>query len=214
MKPVIVSFDVDGTLVDYSFADAVWLEGIPGLYADKKGVSLSVAKERVKREYDRVGMTRLEWYNIQYWLTKFGLEPDSWQMLCEKYKHRITPYPEVHEVLQSLKNRDCRLVVVSNAAREFLDTELQETGLTGYFHGTFSATSDFKQVKNTAILYHKVLDALDVKPSQMTHVGDDWHFDYIAPRKAGIRCYFLDREKQRSGKHVVKDLTEFLSQIS
>ncbi|NIR15593.1 MAG: HAD family hydrolase [Desulfobacterales bacterium] len=211
---MMISFDLDGTLVDYSFADAVWLEGIPRLYAENRGISLSDAKARVKKEYNKVGMKQLEWYNIQYWLRKFGLDPDSWETLFDRYRHRINTYPEVHEVLQALRYRECSLAVVSNAARPFLETELQETGLAEYFDHVFSATSDFKQVKKTETLYQKVLKALDIKPSEMIHIGDDWHFDYLTPGRAGIRCYYLDRENEKSGKHIVNDLTEFLAQIS
>ncbi len=211
---VTVSFDMDGTLVDYSFADAVWLEGIPCLYAEDRGISLSDAKARVKKEYNQVGMRRLEWYNIQYWLRRFGLDPESWETLFDRYRHRINTYPEAPEVLQNLKDRECSLVVISNAARPFLETELQETGLTEYFHRIFSATSDFKQVKNTETLYQRVLEILDIKPSEMIHIGDDWHFDYLTPGRAGIKCYFLDRKDQKSGPYVVNGLTEFLAQIS
>lgn len=214
MKKVrFISFDLDGTLVDYSFANAVWLEGIPRLYAEDKGVSLDVAKVKVKKEYDRVGMTRLEWYDIYYWLREFRLESRNWTTLLREYKHTIRAYPETREVMQTLGEEDYTLMVVSNAAREFLDIELQETHLTSYFTHVFSATSDFHQVKKSEILYQKILSQLDAQPSEVTHVGDDWHFDYVTPRKAGIRSFFLDRQNKKSGEYVVKNLTEFLSRI-
>lgn len=213
-KSTITSFDLDGTLVDYSFVNAVWLEGIPQLYADEKGISREVAKTKVKKEYDKVGMNRLEWYNIQFWLKRFGLNSRSRKFLFKKYKHKINTYPAVLEVLCTLKDQGHTLLVISNAARDFLDTELKETNLKQYFYRVFSATSDFRQVKKTETLYQKILNILHIEPSEMTHVGDNWHFDYLAPRKAGIQCYFLDRENQTSGLHVVKDLTEFMSKIS
>lgn len=210
----IISFDLDGTLVDYSFVNAVWLDGVPRLYAKKRGMSLDAAKLKVRREYDAVGMKRLEWYDIEYWLSKFHLGSENWGMLFRKYKHKISIYPEVPQVLQTLRDAGHKLIVVSNAAREFLDTELEETGLIRYFEHVFSTTSDFNQVKKTKNLYEKILSILDAIPSEVIHVGDDWHFDFEIPRKAGIRSFFLDRKKQRSGKYVVKDLIEFMSVIS
>ena len=40
----IISFDMDGTLVDVEFTDWVWGHGIPSLYAEKAGVSFEEAK--------------------------------------------------------------------------------------------------------------------------------------------------------------------------
>lgn len=51
----IISFDMDGTLVDSEFTDWVWLHGIPKLYARKKGLSFDEAKALVVEEYQRVG---------------------------------------------------------------------------------------------------------------------------------------------------------------
>ncbi|NIQ05366.1 MAG: HAD family hydrolase [Candidatus Korarchaeota archaeon] len=213
MKIRFVSFDVDGTLVDYSFANAVWLEGIPRLYAEEEGISMDLAKVIVKREYDKVGMERLEWYDINYWLDRFRLRTGTWKTLLKKYRHLIRAYPETYEALRTLRDRGYKLIVISNASRKFLDTELDETNIASYFRQIFSATSDFNKVKKNEVLYRKILDILDVKPSQVIHVGDNWHFDYLAPRKTGMESFFLDRENSKSGKYIVKNLTELLSKI-
>jgi putative hydrolase of the HAD superfamily len=46
------------------------------------------------------------------------------------------------------------------------------------------------------------------------HVGDHWDFDYLAPREAGIKTYYLDRYGEKKGRHVVSDLTEFRGKIA
>jgi putative hydrolase of the HAD superfamily len=212
-QPGFISFDLDGTLVDYDFANAVWLEGIPRFYAEKNGVSIDIAKVRIEREYDKVGMERLEWYDIKYWLNKFRLSPDIWTTLLREYKHLIKTYPETCEVLQSLKRTNYKLIVVSNAAREFLNAELNRTNIAGFFSHIFSATTDFHQVKKTESLYNKILNILEVLPAEVIHIGDNWNFDYLTPRKTGIKSFFLDRGNQKSGKYIVKNLTEFLSKI-
>jgi putative hydrolase of the HAD superfamily len=43
----IVSFDMDGTLVNPEFTDWVWLHGIPTLYAEKTGLPFKKAKHYV-----------------------------------------------------------------------------------------------------------------------------------------------------------------------
>ena len=80
-KIELVSFDLDGTITDTSFVDSVWLEGIPRLYASKKNLPLEDAKRLVKREYDKMGRERLEWYDPSYWIEKFGLHVSSKELL-------------------------------------------------------------------------------------------------------------------------------------
>ena len=42
---LVVSFDLDGTITDGSFADSVWLEGIPRYYAGKENISFEESFE-------------------------------------------------------------------------------------------------------------------------------------------------------------------------
>jgi FMN phosphatase YigB (HAD superfamily) len=51
----LISFDLDGTLVDLAFTDLVWHQGIPELYAQKAGIDLAQAREQVLLEYRKVG---------------------------------------------------------------------------------------------------------------------------------------------------------------
>ena len=88
----LVSFDMDGTITDLSFVDSVWLEGIPRLLAEKRAISLEDAKKYAKKEYDKVGRERLEWYDLKHWAKKFGLDISPDQVLGS-YQHKITDIP-------------------------------------------------------------------------------------------------------------------------
>jgi hypothetical protein len=44
----IISFDMDGTLIDSVFTDWVWSHGIPTLYSAKTGLSFDEAKTFVE----------------------------------------------------------------------------------------------------------------------------------------------------------------------
>ena len=54
--PKVISFDLDGTLVDLDFDLHLWFEELPRLYSEQNGVMLSQAKELMRLEYNRVGM--------------------------------------------------------------------------------------------------------------------------------------------------------------
>ncbi len=208
----VFSFDVDGTLVSQSFADAVWLRGIPEAYAAKEGLSFERAFEYVKREYDKISEHRIEWYRLDYWLQKFGLEITR-DELFTRYKGEVKIYEDVQTVLEVLKEAGYELIISSNAATEFV--EFQTRPILEFFSHVFSATSDFEEVKKSNIFYAQVCDILDVKPQAVVHVGDHWVFDFLNPREIGITAYFLDRARteQEKGKKDEKFVVNTLDAI-
>lgn len=212
LRAQVVSFDMDGTLTDMSYANSVWLRGVPELYALKNGISFEEALRRVKSEYDSVGRENLEWYDLAYWLKKFGIEVASRQVLSS-FVENIRVFEEVRGVLERLRNSGYRLVVVTNARREFVDMELGRTGISGYFESIFSSPSDFNLTKNGTVVYEKVCVACRVSPANVMHVGDDPDFDFAVPRKLGIRAFLLDRTGKTTGPLVVSNLEEFADKL-
>ncbi len=206
----VISLDMDGTLVNSRFVDKVWMEGMPMLYAEKTGLDFPSAKEYVVGEYMKISSDHLEWYDLLYWIERFGLKVGKEELL-QMYEDEIEIYPEVQEVLDQLcESYD--LVVTSNAAREFIDFELE--GLSDYFKEIFSATSDFREVKKSPLIYGTVCAHMGVKPFEVLHIGDHYNYDYESPLEAGLDALFLDRKGERSGREVVGDLREAMVLIS
>lgn len=206
-----ISFDLDGTLVTDEFTQIVWHRGVPELYSLEYKCTLDEAQSFIFNEYSKVGDKALEWYDINYWLKFFGLNT-SWQDLLHKFKGSIKTYPEVEGVLSSLRH-SYQLIITSNAAREFLDIELQETAITSYFEHIFSATSDFRVVKKTGEFYQRICEKLNVGHNQIIHVGDHYDFDFLVPQELGITSFYLDRKGEKEGSQVVRDLTEFANKL-
>lgn len=203
----VISFDLDGTLINWDFANSLWFAGISRLYAERWGLGPEDALKEVTRRYDGVGMERQEWYDIDYWWREFDL-PGSWRDLVARCRFCVKTYPEVYDVLEELRRR-FEIVVITNGRRDLAEVEMEQTGLNGYVDRMFSATSDFRILKKTGAFYLDVLKVIGAPPANVVHVGDNWVFDYLAPREAGIRAFFLDREGNQSGEFVVKDLREF-----
>jgi putative hydrolase of the HAD superfamily len=215
-KTKLVSFDLDGTITDTSFVDSVWLEGIPRLYASKWNLPLEDAKTVVKREYDKVGRERLEWYDPGYWIRKFELDVSP-KKLLNSFENRIQAFPEVPEVLEEIKDTGLRRIIVSNARREFIDLEINKTNIAPYFERVFSATSDFRQIKKSVDIFKKVCNTCGIMPQEMVHVGDDRLFDFQIPRRLGIKAFYLDRTgqcKQKSALRSLQDLNKKLAIFS
>ena len=204
--PKFISFDMDGTLIDPEFTDWVWSHGIPTLYAQKSGIPFEEAKAFVEEEYRKVGEGAVEWYDIKYWFRFFQLEM-HWQVLMERYIDKINVYSDVNHILERLKGK-FSLILTSNAGREFIDIEMEATGLGRYFDRIFSATSDFGDVKKTARFYHRICEILGTNPHEIVHVGDHFEFDYLVPRTLGIHAFYLDRSGGKRGDFVLCDLKE------
>ncbi len=202
----VISFDLDGTLVAPEFNEWVWGVGIPQLFAGKKGIPFDEAKEIVEGEYRKVGDGSLEWYDIKYWFKFFQLD-GNWKPLLNRFSQRIKIYPEVLKVLKDLSSH-YRLIIISNASREFIDIELEVAELRGYFSRIFSATSDFGQVKKTAEFYGRICQILLIGSQEMVHVGDHWEFDYLVPKSLGIQALHIDRSGNRRGDDVIRNLEE------
>jgi len=202
----VVSFDADGTLVTPDFSQAVWYEGVPSLYARKNGISFQEAKSFIENEYQVVGDCRTEWYDIKYWLQRFGLIPPlaGHQQLLEDYRHRISCYPEVTQTLSSL-SKDYTLIVVSCSTREFLPYILD--GIESYFSRVFSSVSDYGQIK-TPGFFLEVCRQMGISPQEMAHVGDLWEQDFIIPTEAGIKAFHLDRRGERKDGSSLRSLAE------
>jgi FMN phosphatase YigB (HAD superfamily) len=184
----VVSFDAEGTLVTPDFSYSIWYEAIPEKYAEKKGIDFETARKIVEEEYSKVGDQRLEWYDVRYWFRKFSL--GSPEAVLESYRHRVCYYPEVRDVVTELSGR-YMLIVASGSMREFLRHLLQD--IEPCFSRVFSSLSDYRQLK-TPEFYLQICRVMGVRPEEVTHVGDNRDFDFIAPQKVGIRAFHLDRK--------------------
>jgi len=210
-KVKVISFDADGTLVTPDFSQAVWYEGVPALYARKNGISFEEARAFIEREYRVVGDHRIEWYDIKYWLQRFGLGPPlaGHEQILEEYRHRVSCYPEVTQALSSL-SKDYTLIVVSCSTRDFLPYLLD--GIEGYFARIFSTVSDYGQVK-TPEFYLEVCRQMGIAPEEMAHVGDLWEQDFLAAKEAGLMAFHLDRKGERKDGSSLRSLADLEARL-
>lgn len=212
----IISFDLDGTLVNRDFDDAVWYEEIPRLYAKRRGVSFARALRDCKAAYDEVGNKRLDWYSLDYWLKRFWFESEKARMLRD-LKHLIRVFPEAKRVVRSFKRRGYLVVIVSNTS--FLELKLKASGFDALVDRAFSSTTHFRTVRKSKRVFKQVCRTLKVKPSEVVHVGDYRDFDFDQPRAAGITAFLLNRKgehKPRNAKEkffIVRDLKEFEKRV-
>jgi putative hydrolase of the HAD superfamily len=214
----IISFDLDGTLVHGKYGDMVWNHGIPEEYARKYNMTFGEAKKLIRAQYEAIGDSAIEWYNIDNWLRKFDL-PVSANTLLNRYETSIEAFSDSLEVLQALMTR-YTLIIASNAARIFVEKELAYTNLAHYFTHIISATTDYDMVKKDERFYKKLCSTLNASPRDIVHVGDHLIFDFEAPSRLGIDAYHLvydapivrDESPAKNGKTIycLRDLLDRL----
>jgi FMN phosphatase YigB (HAD superfamily) len=188
----IVSFDLDGTLVDGVYGDMVWNHGVPEVYARQYAIPFEKARELVRNEYLSVGDGRLEWYNISYWLDRFNLTVSADELLA-RYESCIELLPFAREVLEALQEK-YTLIIASNAARIFVEKEISHADIGRHFTHIISATTDYEIVKKGDPFYRTLCEKLDVAPHEVVHVGDHKVFDFEAPARFGIESYHVHPE--------------------
>jgi FMN phosphatase YigB (HAD superfamily) len=214
MKKVI-SFDLDGTLVNARYGDMVWNHGIPSEYSKKFNIPFHEAKTLIRGYYESVGDGDLLWYEIDYWLEKFHI-PTSSEELLKRYESQIEPMPYAGEALETLGEKYA-LIIASNAARCFVEKELDYTGFSQCFAHIVSATTDYKMVKKEERFYKKLCENLRIGPSELVHVGDHPIFDYDIPSGLGIESYYLASEQagisHLNGRRTIKSLRELLGRL-
>jgi putative hydrolase of the HAD superfamily len=210
MKKVI-SFDLDGTLVHGQFGDMVWHHGIPENYSKKHGIPFEEAQRLIIEEYASIGDANLLWYDVEYWLSKFGL-PISSHELLDTYVNHIEVIPHALDVIRVLQER-YRLVIASNAGRIFVEKEITHAGLTDYFEHVVSATSDLGMVKKEERFYRMLAANLGISIGDLVHVGDHRVFDYEVPLSLGIECYHFNPAAESNGSSVINDLRELLGRL-
>ncbi|MHB8109850.1 MAG: HAD family hydrolase [Syntrophorhabdaceae bacterium] len=213
MKKVI-SFDLDGTLVDARYGDMVWNHGIPTEYAKAYKMSFDEARLLVRSQYESVGDGDILWYEMRHWLQRFSLTVSPAELL-ERYTQHIELLPDARDVLTRLKERYI-LVIASNAARIFVEKELSHTGLSGLFSLVVSATTDYGMIKKETGFFHKLCAEVGIHPGEMVHVGDHPIFDHDIPSGIGIDAYYIDGndpELSRTRQTIagLADLLEILS---
>ena len=101
-------------------------------------------------------------------------------------------YPEVTDVLEKLSPR-FRLAVISNFDGR-LRFILEHLGISKYFAHVF-ISSEIGADKPDPEIFRRALKLINLKSTEVVHVGDDPERDWEAASAAGLSIFRLDRPK-------------------
>lgn len=187
-------FDVYGTLFDvYSVADKC------NQYFPEKGEQICKTWREKQLEYANLRQIMGNYKNfysitkdaLHFAVRKYGEEINekAENELLKEYLY-LTPYSEVKEVLNQLKNK--KLAVFSNGSHDMLDPLIEKSELSGEFDQIISA-DEVKHFKPTIESYHYVSQILEVKPEEVLFMSSNG-WDISGAKNYGFQTAWINRQ--------------------
>ncbi|MBZ6396350.1 MULTISPECIES: GMP/IMP nucleotidase [Pantoea] len=120
-----VLLDMDGTLLDLAFDRHFWLEHVPAILSQQRGITPDEAEQIIAEKYQAVAHT-LNWYCLDYWAQALALDirTMTWEL-----RSRVALRADTLPFLQALRRAGKRTILLTNAHPYNLDVKLAQTGL-------------------------------------------------------------------------------------
>ena len=168
---------------------------------------------------DRKRLEKQWWYNVVHNVYKdvgmFEKFDEYFHELFEIFRTRAWKvFPETKDVLSELKEKNYRLIIVSNFDSRVYDV-CRSMEIFEYFND-FVISSEAGYAKPSVEIFHHALKRNDLIPEQCIHIGDDFMNDYICPISIGMNALFLDRENKidDEGVNKIQGLEELVPILS
>ncbi len=124
-----VLLDMDGTLLDLHFDSHFWMNHLPQVLAEHRGIGVDDAMATLKPIFEDHART-LNWYCVHFWSDQVGFD-------IMPHKHSVAhhiAYRETAEEFLRECNANCNDVrMVTNSHRKVLELKIELTEIDQYF---------------------------------------------------------------------------------
>ena len=103
----------------------------------------------------------------------------------------IKKYKGVDKLLTYLKDKGCKIYLLSNAQASFTMPEMKELDLVKYFDG-IAISSDYGVKKPNTDFYLKAMNNFGLNPENTWMVGNDYECDIYAAKKLGLKTIYIE----------------------
>ena len=159
--------DMDGTLLDLAFDNYMWKDLVPRRYALANNLAFEDARDLLMSKYEAV-QGDLEWYCLDHWCDRLGFDVVQ---LHYDVSHRIGYLPGALNFLRQIRDRDVRVLLVTNAHPDTLALKDAMTGLGDYFEGLHSS-HDYGHAKESQQFWNSLQDDVGFDPETTLFVDD------------------------------------------
>jgi putative hydrolase of the HAD superfamily len=189
-----VFLDALGTLVEL---EPPWIslrDMVPAEVSDEQLVEALKAEMAYYKEYahegrDEASLAELRERCAALVSRKLGLDVGVDELVAAI---RFSAYPDAVPALDGLRERELRLVAVSNWDCS-LPRVLEGCGLGDLLDGTVTSAEAGARKPDPAI-FERALELAGCEPAEALHVGDTAEEDVVGARAAGIRPLLIDRD--------------------
>ncbi len=159
--------DMDGTVLDLAFDNFMWLEHVPARYAELRSIHPDEARTSLYAKF-REMQGRLEWYCLDHWSELLGLDIAG---LHREQNHRIGYLPGAEDFLNEVRERDIRVLLVTNSHAETLSIKDEVTGVTRHFDAVYSSHR-FGAPKESRAFWESLQHAEPFDPGRTLFIDD------------------------------------------
>lgn len=162
-----VILDMDGTLLDLHFDNYFWHTHIPSKYAKAHNTTLKAAQEYLQVETSKVS-GKIQWYCLDYWTDKLDLPIVE---LKKEIQHKIALRPDTLPFLDTLKQANKKIVLVTNAHPDSLSLKVERTALDKHIDLLIS-THQYGATKESQTLWEQLQADLKFENDKTLFVDD------------------------------------------
>lgn len=127
--------DMDGTVLDLAFDNFMWLRHVPERYAAQHSLDPDEARAQLYEKYQAM-LGSLQWYCLDHWSEHLGIDIAE---LHREQNHRIGYLPGAESFLEAVRERDIRLLLVTNSHTDTLGIKDEVTGISAHFDAVYSS---------------------------------------------------------------------------
>ena len=163
-----VLLDMDGTLLDLCYDNALWNTLVPERYSEANNITLDSARtELFSHMSDKKG--HLEFYCLNYWAEYTGLDIHA---LHHELADLIGYRPYAQDFLHWLRGSGKRSLLVTNAHRHSLMVKDQHSGLTELLDVTVSC-HDYGAPKESQEFWQRLMNDHPFDPQRTLLIDDN-----------------------------------------
>jgi len=197
MFMIAVIFDLDNTLYDAEEFFSGAFAKISNYLSAKYGISqIKIYKRLMKLWREKTSMYG---YLFNDLLNNFGIvgEIGNLVKLFNEYEGEIKPYSDVIPTLRKLREKKCKLGIVSDGTVERQKKKIKILGIADFFDAIIY-TKEIGSPKPSHIPFLKALEKLSVIPQNSFYVADNPKIDFVGAKKIGMRTVRILRGEFRS----------------